>query len=657
MVKIPTSIRRRPSSTPVVDSRTMTDQPGTPRPRRRHLGPLAAAVVTTLALALTLLATPEPAGAAGHPDSCFVDAGHRIFLDRPATTPELSLWNSRFSDGWPYHRLPQELAASDEWLGVEVAKIYRAALDRDPDPAGRAFWVDRLRRGDLVNRIASLVYGSGEFYARAGSTPDAFVTGLYQRILHRDPDPAGLDHWVDLLTTHDRARVAEQFFASRESRVDRITALYDQILGRAPDGPGLAHWVVELETVNDIRLAVLLASSGELYDRAQVGCTLSPPPTSDVAFRGRGWGHGRGMGQWGALGYAVDHGWSSRQILDHYYGGTVAGIVSGAVPRVYLVGSDGQELIVTQAAGALRVDGGGTANLAAVRVARLSPNRFRIWRGSGCGGPWSHVGDRTAGEVVIRSALPIGDNTSLMLQRCLPGRTRYYRGDLRAVEAKNTIVAVNRVGLEDLVRSVVAREMSPSWASHGGGRGMQALQAQAVAARSYAMADTRWLPYATTCDTTTCQAYEGHGHRATGSTTITRVEYPQTDQATLATTGQVRRWPDGRIVYAEFSSSTGGWTAGGQFPAVVDAGDAYAGNPHQTWTITKTRAEIERAYDARQGRDMGTFVTFDSFQRDGNGPLGGRVRSVRAVFSGGTVTLTGGQARFVIGLKSAWFAT
>ena len=48
-----------------------------------------------------------------------------------------------------------------------------------------------------------------------------------------------------------------------------------------------------------------------------VACT-----PDEATFRGHGYGHGRGMSQWGALGYAVDHGWSGTRILDHYYRGT-----------------------------------------------------------------------------------------------------------------------------------------------------------------------------------------------------------------------------------------------------------------------------------------------------------------------------------------------
>ncbi len=53
--------------------------------------------------------------------------------------------------------------------------------------------------------------------------------------------------------------------------------------------------------------------------------TVTSTNGSTVAITGQGWGHGIGMGQWGALGYAIgqDHGdgnWTYAQIVDHYYG-------------------------------------------------------------------------------------------------------------------------------------------------------------------------------------------------------------------------------------------------------------------------------------------------------------------------------------------------
>ncbi len=375
-----------------------------------------------------------------------------------------------------------------------------------------------------------------------------------------------------------------------------------------------------------------------------------------VVLQGHGYGHGRGLSQWGSLGYAVDHGWSGGQILDHYYGGTRTVSVPASQQRVYLTATKGKDLVVTQTDGFLRVDGY-AADVAAVKVSRLGAGKFRVWRGSGCSGPWTLVGDRTASSVTVRTSQPQGDDVDRMMQLCTATGTTYYRGIVRAVDALDTIVTVNEVHVESMLRSIVPKEVSPGWADAGGGKGAAAVRAQAVAARSYALSgDTRWGSWATTCDSTTCQVYAGYGTRRSGSATITVNEDRRTTGAVTATAGQVRAWANGRVARTEFAASSGGWTAGGDFPAVVDDGDDYAGNPHHTWSVTLTRAQVETAFDQRQGKDMGTFNGFDSWKRSGKGELGGRVTSVRARFSKGDVTLTGEQMRTLFSLKSSWFA-
>ncbi|MEM9515698.1 MAG: SpoIID/LytB domain-containing protein [Actinomycetota bacterium] len=68
-------------------------------------------------------------------------------------------------------------------------------------------------------------------------------------------------------------------------------------------------------------------------------------PNDIIAVRidGIGFGHGRGMSQWGAYGWAVDEGWTWQQILDHYYGGTsLSSVPAGGRIRVRLTDLDGQ---------------------------------------------------------------------------------------------------------------------------------------------------------------------------------------------------------------------------------------------------------------------------------------------------------------------------
>ncbi|MEZ5251643.1 MAG: hypothetical protein R2713_21260 [Ilumatobacteraceae bacterium] len=92
---------------------------------------------------------------------------------------------------------------------------------------------------------------------------------------------------------------------------------------------------------------------------AAVATTASPvaagPASLDLV--GHGNGHGIGMSQWGAYGYAADHGWSAAQILDHYYGGTVAGTTDATNITVRLMNLDGLQTPVIHDAGALVVDG------------------------------------------------------------------------------------------------------------------------------------------------------------------------------------------------------------------------------------------------------------------------------------------------------------
>ena len=363
------------------------------------------------------------------------------------------------------------------------------------------------------------------------------------------------------------------------------------------------------------------------------------------------------MGQWGAYGYAVDHAWSWTQIVDHYYGGTTASTLStNPVQRVLMQANSGRDLIVVQEQGHFTTSvGRPTAGTHAVRISRVDDTRFAFSEGAGCNGPWTLRANVTASELIVAPDVRNEDRTE-MLQSCQAGGQELVRGSLIAVHSGGSIQTVNRIDTENMLRSVIAREMSPSWSNAGGGRGFQALAAQAVAARSYMNAgDTRWNPIATTCDGGSCQAYSGVAHRATGTTAWTVYEDARTDLAVQSTAGAVRRFSNGKVAATEFSASSGGWTRGPVFPAVVDAGDATAANPNHNWSVTLSAATIEAAFDRRQGHDLGPLQGIVVEARDGNGADGGRVTSVRVRFSGAEVVLSGDEIRATLGLKSGWF--
>ena len=199
----------------------------------------------------------------------------------------------------------------------------------------------------------------------------------------------------------------------------------------------------------------------------------------------------------------------------------------------------------------------------------------------------------------------------------------------------------NDVALESYLRGVVPRE-SPAWFAPA------ALQAQAVAARSYAWADGgeggNRYPFAKTCDTTSCQVYGGAGLNGVAR------ETPQTDAAVAATTGLVRRLAGGALARTEFSSSTGGWTTPGTFPAVVDLGDSVSSNSRHSWSATLSTASIAAAYG------IGGFVNVVVTRRTGYGEWGGRVLTVDVVGTARTVSVTGAAFQASFGLYSTWFS-
>ena len=191
------------------------------------------------------------------------------------------------------------------------------------------------------------------------------------------------------------------------------------------------------------------------------------------------------------------------------------------------------------------------------------------------------------------------------------GSITHYRG---AIELVNTSVGnrvVNDVDVENYLRGVLPKEVPPSWGDSGGGAGMHALRAQAVAARSFGMSQSRYA-YAGTCDTSSCQVYGGAASRSSASGAASAREHGNTDTAIADTDGAVRLWPGGAVVSTEFSASNGPRTAGGAFPAVDDPWDDGAGNPNHRWTRVIDADSIRSRYGLSTANGVRTRPDTDS---------------------------------------------
>ncbi len=414
------------------------------------------------------------------------------------------------------------------------------------------------------------------------------------------------------------------------------------------------------------------------------------PGPASVTLSVHGYGHGRGMGQYGALGYALDNGWTYQQILTHYYGtlaaggtttlGTLAAAVTGstgltsddAMVTVQLTANQGNDVTVTAAVpfvvtgsglpAPVTVPAGGGARFALVAGTTGAPTwTVSVDTGAGtgtgagpgaCAGGADAWGTPVATGVTAPTATPAtpaafpasGTLSAQTLELCQTGA--HYRGSIAGAispSAPTVAQTVNRLPFGQYVADSAAAESPGDWGSDGGQgpqgqpAGFQQTEAQVVATRSYAAAEAVGGGVgggvADVCDSTACQSYPGIAY-----------ENVYDDVAVQDTAGQVVLAPGGTVARTEYSASTGGYTAAGSgpdgFAAVVDAGDsvctAQACNPYHTYTATISASAIEASFP-----QIGTYQALLVQQRTGLGPQGGRVLAVTVTGTAGSVTVTG----------------
>jgi SpoIID/LytB domain protein len=333
-------------------------------------------------------------------------------------------------------------------------------------------------------------------------------------------------------------------------------------------------------------------------------------------FSGHGWGHGIGMAQYGAYGFA-QKGKTYDKILAHYYPGTKLGSTQVSTIRVLL--SSGRKTLAIASAGDFRIrDASGFA--AAVPAGTLTLDAGLTFQGRN------------------------GQRALVSPVRLLPGSKplslgKPYRGSIVVTLAGGKLQAVNRVPLERYLWGVVPGEMPADW--H-----VQALKVQAVAARSYGLASRKTGSSFDVYADTRSQVYGGIS-----------VEDPRTTAAVKATKGQVVLY-NGKVAWTYFSASSGGRTAAIQdvwpdaqpVPYLVSVDDPYDTiSPYHDWgPITFTAAQLR----AKLGARFPASVTEITVNRNDSG----RATSITAVGPNGEVTIPGGEVRTALGLRSTWFS-
>ncbi|HYO86339.1 MAG TPA: SpoIID/LytB domain-containing protein [Dermatophilaceae bacterium] len=407
---------------------------------------------------------------------------------------------------------------------------------------------------------------------------------------------------------------------------------------------------------------LLVSASGPVV-AASAEVTRPAARASTMVLVGRGYGHGRGMSQWGAYGAAARHGLSWRRILSFYYPGTVATSQSNTTLKVWISEDRDANTTVLPVAGL-------TVTVAGRTLTVPVGASYRAWRAVGgislsvqyrdARGTWrAFPSSLPKSTDVAFSSGPLTSYTraaramTRTVRLVLPsGRTRELRGVLHATVSGGTSRSILHSTMESYLRGVVPAEMPASWHTN-------ALSAQAVAARTYAAAyrDRQRARKAAwdICDTISCQVFSGVAQYSLGGTRAAK-EHPRTDAAIAAANGVVLRSSAARgagLANTEFSAANGGYTVGGAAGYIVAKPDPYDGavsNPSNSWTTSVSIATLQSRY--RLGRLSEVRV----LKRDGRGALGGRVLQLQLVGSSRTVTVTGAQLRSALRLKSDWFA-
>jgi sugar lactone lactonase YvrE len=133
-------------------------------------------------------------------------------------------------------------------IAAQAFRVYQAAFNRTPDLAGLGYWIGMMDQGMGVNDVAAGFVGSSEFKAQYGTDPSntQIVNKLYQNVLHRAGEAAGLAYWVGALDSHavSTAQVLAGFSDSPENKAGVLAAIQGGIAfletGIAYTRPGIS---------------------------------------------------------------------------------------------------------------------------------------------------------------------------------------------------------------------------------------------------------------------------------------------------------------------------------------------------------------------------------------------------------------------------------
>src|SRR4051795_1023368 len=345
--------------------------------------------------------------------------------------------------------------------------------------------------------------------------------------------------------------------------------------------------------------------------------------SSNFTIRGAGFGHGIGLSQYGAYGYAA-HGASSGGIVLHYFKDTHLGNAAGRTIRVLLQSGNGTVWVsAATRAGNHKLD---------------STKSYRLVRKGLAVELRAAAGKRIA---TMDGVVPVSSSSGSFVLggRAINGLSGgRYRGTLEVRPGTfGGLAAVNALSLDDYIKGVIVGEMPTSWPQ-------QALEAQAIVARSYALTTDAGGAIFDQYPDTRSQMYYGMSR-----------ETPGTNQAVRSTAGKIVMYGDSVATTYYFSTSGGrtenienAWPGTAPVPYLQSVDDPYDNlSPRHRWRFVWSKSKLDRK--------LGSFVKGKlktvKVTKRGVSP---RIVDAQVVGSRGTTLVTGPQLRSRLGLYDTW---
>jgi hypothetical protein len=197
----------------------------------------------------------------------FLQRLYQYLLGRNADSAGLESWAASLNNGASRAMIAQLILNSVEYQTRQIQTMYHEWLGRNAENEGLTSWLQFLAAGRSLDDVQAGILSSQEYLDYAGNASD-YVGKLYQELLGRQADEAGLVAWTNAMNAGmSRAQIVQLLQRSLEAAIRQITLNYQNILGRAGEEQGLRFFAGALQAgIPGTAAQAIFLGSNEYYE-------------------------------------------------------------------------------------------------------------------------------------------------------------------------------------------------------------------------------------------------------------------------------------------------------------------------------------------------------------------------------------------------------